>query len=72
MPNLCHYRLYGGLRPHSQIAPLNWKDIRWRTDHRHESTREEVPGGRRWLPQTMNRCRYRLTAVSVSVLTLPS
>ena len=32
----------------------------------------EAPGGRRWLPQTMNRCRYRLTAVSVSVLTLPS
>lgn len=26
----------------------------------------------KWLTQTMKRCRYRLTAVSVSALTLPS
>ncbi len=35
------------------------------------SSAAEVSEGQRRLPQTMNRCMYRLTAVSVSVLTLP-
>jgi hypothetical protein len=47
---------------HRQIAP----------GHVRYGQRSGGVGRLRWLPQTMNRCRYRLTAVSVSVLTLPS
>jgi hypothetical protein len=47
---------------HRQIAP----------GHVRYGQRSGGAGRLRWLHQTMNRCRYRLTAVSVSVLTLPS
>ena len=60
---------------HARIVPYRDKlvtDSNLRRPRAHMLWAAEVPGGRRRLPQTMNRCRYLLTVVSVSRLTLPS